>query len=161
MSDSFPLDPLKAQTFVIAPLTEPFLTSDGDVHSTSVIGASRPDHSRIVAPFMNEDISSRDDVQSTVRSDAGEADKLDTANQRSLSDKWNAAPSQILEGSPKSIFPEIVKKSDSSKQMNLANSLRVQTTELILLGHPTLQIDNLGDRRGGGVTTTIADQDWI
>ena len=51
---------------MITPLTEPFQTSDRDVRSTSVIVASRPDHSRIVAPFMNEDILSRDDVLSTV-----------------------------------------------------------------------------------------------
>ena len=61
-SDSFPFDPLKAQTLMITPLTEPFLTSDGIVCSTSVIGASRPNHSRIIASSMNEDISSRDDV---------------------------------------------------------------------------------------------------
>ena len=52
-SDSFALDPLKAQSPMIALLTEPFLTSDGDVRSKSVIGAIRTDHSRIVAPFMN------------------------------------------------------------------------------------------------------------
>ena len=53
---------------------------------------------------MNEDISSRDDVQSTFQSDVGEADKLDAAVQLSLSNEWNAAPSQIVEGSPESIF---------------------------------------------------------
>ena len=65
-SNFFPFDPLKVQTLMITPLTEPFLSSDRDVRSTSVIGAIRPDHSRIVAPFMNEDISSRYDVLSTV-----------------------------------------------------------------------------------------------
>ena len=69
------------------------MDSDGDVRSTSIIGASRPDQSRIIAPGMKEDISSRNDVRSTVGSDAGEADKLDAAVQQSLSDKWNAAPS--------------------------------------------------------------------
>ena len=64
--DSFPFDSLKAQTLMIKPLTEPFLTSDGNVRSTSVIGASIPDHSRIIAPVMNGDISSRYDVLSTV-----------------------------------------------------------------------------------------------
>ena len=64
-SDSFPFDPLKTQTLMIAPLTGPFLTSDRDVRSTSVIGASRPNHSRIVAPFTNKYISSGDDVQIT------------------------------------------------------------------------------------------------
>ena len=92
-SDSFAFDPLKAQTLVIAPLTEPFLTSDRDVRTTSVIGASRPNHSRIVAPFMNKDISSGDDVLSTVRSDIGKAEKLDTAVQRSSTDKRNMAHS--------------------------------------------------------------------
>ena len=63
----------------------------------------------------------RDDVRSTVRSNVGGADILDTAVQLSSSDKWNAAPLQIVEGIPKSIFPEIVEKSDSSEQINLAN----------------------------------------
>ena len=66
---------------MIAPLNEPSLESDGYVRSTSIIGASRPDQSRIVAQGMNEDISSRNDVRSTVRSDVGEADKLDTVVQ--------------------------------------------------------------------------------
>ena len=109
--DFFTFDPLKAQTLIVEPLIEPFLTSDGDVRSTSVIQASRPDHSTIVAPGINKDISSRDDVRSTVQSDVGEADKLDTAVQQSLSDKWNVAPSQIVEVSMKSIFPEIVETS--------------------------------------------------
>ena len=37
-SDLFPFDPLKSQTLMIAPLTEPFLTSDRYVRATSVIG---------------------------------------------------------------------------------------------------------------------------
>ena len=62
----FTFDPLKAETLMVAPLIEPFLASDGDVRSTSIIVASRLDQSRIVAPGMNEDISSRTDVRSTV-----------------------------------------------------------------------------------------------
>ena len=71
---------------------EPFLTSDRDVLSTSVIGASRPNHIRIGTPFMNKYISSGDDVLSTVRSDVGESDKLNTDVQRSSTDKRNTAP---------------------------------------------------------------------
>ena len=78
-SDSFMFKPLKAKTLMIAHLIEPFPKSDGDVRSTSVIGASGPDHSRIVAPGINKDISSRNDVRSTARSDVSEAVKLDTA----------------------------------------------------------------------------------
>ena len=110
---------------------------------------------------MNEDILSRDDVRSTVRSDVGEADKLDTTVQRSSSNKWNAAPPWIVEGSPRSIFPEIFNKSDSSEQMNLANSLGVQTPKLVLLRHSPMQTDNVGDQRDGGVATRVGDQDGI
>ena len=76
-------------------LTEPFLTSDGYVRSTSVIviGAIRPNHSRIGTPFMNKDILSGDDVFSTIRSDVGEAEKLNTAVQGYSADKSNMAPS--------------------------------------------------------------------
>ena len=84
---------------------------------------------------MNENILSRDDVRITVRSDVGKADKLDAAIQRSSTDEWNAAPSRIVEVCPKSIFREIVKQSDLSERMNLANSLSVQTPELVLLRH--------------------------
>ena len=146
---------------MVAPLIEPFLESDGDVRLTSIIGASRHDQSRIVSPGMNEDISSRNDVRSTVRSNVGEAKKLDTAVQKSSSDKWNTAVSRIVEGSPKGISPEIVEKSNLSEQTNLANSLGVQTPELVLLRHPTMQTENVGDRRGGGLAKRIADQDGI
>ena len=146
---------------MVAPLNEPFLEIDGDVRSTSILGSSRPNQSRIVSPGMNEDILSRNDVLSTVRSDIGKADKLDTAVQRSLSDKWNAAPLRIVEVSPKSIFCEIVENSDSRERMNLANSLGVQTPELVLLRHTPMQADNVGDPRGGDVATRIADQDGI
>ena len=114
-SDSFTFNPLKAKTLMVAPLNETFLASDGNVRSTSIIGASRPNQSSIVSLEMNEDILSRNDARSTVRSYVGEADKLDTAVQRSLSDIWNTAISRIVKGSQKGIFPELVEKSDSSK----------------------------------------------
>ena len=79
-SDSFPFNPLKSKTLVIAPLTEPFLTSDRDVRVSSEIGDSRQDHGRIGTPFMNKNIWSRDEHFS-VRSDVGEADKLESAVQ--------------------------------------------------------------------------------
>ena len=146
---------------MVAPLNEPFLEIDGGVRSTSIIGASRPDQSRIVAQGMNEDISSRNDVRSTVRSDIGEADKLETTVQWSSSNKWNAAPLRIVEGIPKSIFREILEKSDSSERMNLPNSLGVQTPELVFIRHTPMQTDNVGERRDGGVATRLADQDGI
>ena len=141
--DYFAFDPLKVQTLVLAPLTEPFLTSDRDIHTKSVIGDSSPNHSRIGTPFMNKDIWSRDDALITVRSDVGELDKLDTAVQQYSTDKRNTAPSRIEAGSLKSIFPEIIEESNSSKRMNLANSLGFQTPKLVSFRHPSMQTDNL------------------
>ena len=53
---------------------------------------------------MNKEIWGGDDNFS-VRSDVGEANKLDTAVQRSLTDKKNMASLQIEEGSLESISP--------------------------------------------------------
>ena len=110
---------------------------------------------------MNEDISSRYDVRSTVRNDVGEADKLDADVQQFSTDEWNTASSQIEEGSPESIFRKVVKTFDSSEQMNLENSLSVQTPELVLLRHTPMKTENVGERRSGGAATRIANQDWF
>ena len=45
--------------------------------------------------------------------------------------------------------------------MNLANSLNVQTPDLVSFRHQTIQTDNVGDRRSGGVATRIANKDGI
>ena len=153
-SDSFPFNPLKSQTLVIAPLTKPFLTCDKDVRASSEIGASRPERDRIGTPFVNKEIWSRDDNFS-VRSDVVEAEKLDTAVQRSLTNERNTASSKIEEGSPKSICPKIIKESNSSEQMNLANSLLVQTPNLVSFGHPPMKTDNVVHRSDGSVATRV------
>ena len=93
-SKSFGFYPLKAQTLVIAPLTKPFMTSDRDVCTTSVIGDSKPNNSKIGTPFMKKYIWSRDDALS-VRSDVSELNKLDTAVQKYSTDERNTAPSRI------------------------------------------------------------------
>ena len=104
---------------------------------------------------MNKDILIRDDVLSTVRSDIGEAEKLDTAVQRSLTNKRNTAPSRIEEGSPKSFFTEIVEESNYIEQMNLANSLGIHTTKLVSFRHSPMQTDNLGHLSDGSVVTRV------
>ena len=45
--------------------------------------------------------------------------------------------------------------------MNLANSLGVQTPELVLLRHTPMHTDNVGKRRSGVAATRIANQDGI
>ena len=47
--DSFLFNPLKTEMLMFVSLDEPFLASDGNVRSAIIIGASRPDQSRIIA----------------------------------------------------------------------------------------------------------------
>ena len=143
-SDSFPFDPLQAKTLMVTSLVESFLASNGDVRSASVIGASRPNQIRVFAPGMNRDISIRDYVRSTVRNDVGEADKLDATVEQSSTDKWNTTSSRIEESTPESIFRKVVKQFDPSERINLANSLSIQTPELVSFRDPTIQTDNVG-----------------
>ena len=160
-SDSFPFDPLQAKTLMVTSLVESFLASNGNVRLASVIGASWPNQSRIFAPGMNKDISCRDDVQNTVRNDVGKADKFDATVEGSSTDEWNTASSRIEESTPKSIFRKVIKQLDLSDWMNLTNSLSVQTPEPVSFRHPTIQTDNVGNRRSGSVATRIANKDGI
>ena len=117
-SYSFPLKHLKSKTLVIALQPESFLRCDSNVRPSRQIGDSRPDHGRISTPSMNENIWSGDDNFS-VLSDVGEANKLDSAIQRSLTNKKNTASSQIEVEILESIFPKIIEESNLSEWMNL------------------------------------------
>ena len=55
-SDSFPINPLKSKTLMIAPQPESFLSCDRNVRASIEIGDSRPEHGRIGTPFVNENI---------------------------------------------------------------------------------------------------------
>ena len=160
-SDSFPFNPEQAKTLTVISLVEDLLKSNGTILSASILGASRTNQSRIFPPGVHEDISSRDDIQSTVHNDVGKADKLDAVVEGSLTNEGNTAYSRIEESTPKIIFRKGIKKLDSSDWMNLAKSLRVQTPDLISFRDLTIQTDNILDRRSGGVTTRIANKDGI
>ena len=159
-SDSFPFNLLKSKTLIIAPLTEPFLTCDRDVHALSVIGDSIPEHGRIGTPLVNKKIWSGDDNFS-VRSDISEADKFDTAVQKSSTDERNTESSRIEEGSLESICPKIIKESNSSERINLANSLSIETPKLVSFGHPPMQTYNVGHPIDGIFVTRVVDQNRI
>ena len=58
-SDSFPLDPFKSKTLVIASQNEPCLSCDSIVRSSSEIGDSRIYHSMIGTQIMKKNIISR------------------------------------------------------------------------------------------------------
>ena len=153
MSDLF----LKSKTLVIALPTKPFLGCDRDVRASSKIGYRSPEHGRISTPFVNKKIWSGDDNFS-VLSDVGEANKLDTAVQRSSTNKRNKASSRIEEVSLESICPKIIKESNLSERMNLTNSLLVQTPHIVSFVHLPMDTDNVGHRRDGSVDTRVVDQ---
>ena len=137
-SDYFPFDPEQSQTLVATSLIEALLASNGNIRSTSILGASRTNQSPMFAPGMHEDIYGRDNVRSTVRNDVREADKLDTTVDGPTTNERNTASSRIEECTPKGIFRKEIKKLDSSSQMNLANSVRVKTLYLVSFRDPTI-----------------------
>ena len=145
---------------MIAPTTKPFLSCDRDVRASSEIQDSRPDHGRIGTPFVKKKIWSGDDNFS-VRSDVGEADKLDTAVQHSSTDERNTASSRIEEGSLENICPKIIKESSLSELMNLANSLSIETPKLVSFGHLHMETYNVGHQIKGIVATGVADPNRI
>ena len=59
--DTFPLNPFKSQTLVIASQDESTLISNRIVQTSSDIGNSRIDHGRIGTPILNRNIWSVDD----------------------------------------------------------------------------------------------------
>ena len=118
------------------------------------------EHGRIGTLFVNKKIWSGDDNFS-VWSDVGELDKLDTAVQWSLTNERNTASFRIEEESHEGIFPKIIKESNSSELMNLANSLSIETPNIVYFGHTPMQTDNIGHQSNGSVTTRVVDQDRI
>ena len=73
-SDSFPFDPEQAKTLMVTSLVEALLTSNGNIRTASILGASQNNQGRTFAPGMHEDISGRDNIRSTVHNDVDEAD---------------------------------------------------------------------------------------
>ena len=159
--DYFPFDPEQVQTLMLTSLIEALLAHNGNIGTTSILGASRTNQSWIFAPGMHTYISGRDNVRSTVRNDVREAHKIDTTVDGPTTDERNTASLRIEECTPKIIFLKEIKKLDSSSQMKLANSVRVKTPDLVSFRDPTIQTDNLLDRRSGGVATRIAEKDGI
>ena len=118
------IDPIKSQKLVIAWKNEPTLSCNSIVRASS--GKSSIDHGRIGIPIVNKKIWSEDD-NFRVKIDVDEAEKLDTIVQQSLTNKGNTASSRTKEESFESIFSKIVKESNSSERINLANSASIDT----------------------------------
>ena len=92
--DSFPFHKEQVQTLMLTYFVEAFLARNRNIRTTSIVGARRPNHSRILTPGMHEDISGRDNFRSTVRNDVREADKLDTTVDGLTTDEQNMASSR-------------------------------------------------------------------
>ena len=80
---------------------------------------------------------------------------------KSSTNERNTASSRIEEESLESIFPKTIKESNSSKRMNIANSLSIETSKLVSFGHPPMETDKVGHQIDGIVATRIEDPNRI
>ena len=129
-SKSFPFHKKEVLTLMFAPFLEAFLTRNGHIRTTGIIGTSRPDHSRIIAPGMHEDILSGNNVTTTVQSDVRVMEKLDTTVEAFTSNERNTESSVIIESAPESVFVKKSEQFDSSGRVNFANSVPVESPDL-------------------------------
>ena len=110
--DSFLFDKEETPTLMLTSFVEAFLKRNRNICTTSIVGARRPNHSRIFPPGMHKDISGRHNFRSTVRNDVQMADKLDTTVEGFTTDERNTASSPIVECTLKSIFVKEIKEFD-------------------------------------------------
>ena len=143
---------------MFAPFLEAFLTRNGHIRMTGIIGTSRPDHSRILTPGMNEDILSGNNVTTNVRSDVRVMEKLDTTVDGLTTNKRNTESTDIFEGAAESVFGKKSEQFDSSGRVNFSDSITVELPDLILFRDPPVETHNVTDGRSGGVATRIADK---
>ena len=141
--NSFPFDKDQTQTLMLTSLLESLLARNRNIGTTSILGEHQTNQIWVFTPGMHEDISGRDNFQSTVRNDVCKADKLHTTVDGHTTNERNTASSQIVECTPKSIVRKEIRKFDSSSQMNLANSVPVKTPDLVSFRDPTIQTANV------------------
>ena len=88
-------------------------------------------------------------------------EKLDTTVEPFTSDEKNTESSGIIESAPESVFVKESEQIDSSSRINFADSVLVESPDLISFRDPPVETHNVTDGRSGGVTTSIADKDQI
>ena len=146
---------------MFAPFLEAFLTRNGHIRTTGIVGTSRPNHSRIIAPGMHEDILRVNDVKTTVQSDVRVMEKLDTTVEAFTSNGRNTESSGIIESAPESVFVKNNEQFDSSGRANFANSVPVESPDLVSFRDLPVETHNVNDGGTVGVATSIADKDRI
>ena len=113
-----------------------FLTGDRNIRTSRIVGTGRTDHSRIISPRMHEDILRENDLTTTVRSDVGVIEKLGTTIEGLTANKRNTESTDIFEGAAESLNVKISKQFDSSGQVNFANSIPIESPDLVPFRDP-------------------------
>ena len=75
----------------------------------------------------------------TVRSDVGVIEKLDTTVEGLTTNKRNTESTDIFEGAAESLNVKISKQFDSSGRVNFANSIPVESPDLVPFRDPSVQ----------------------
>ena len=108
---------------------------------------------------MHEDILHGNDLATTVRSDVGLIKKLDTTVDGLTTNKRNTESTDIFGDAAKSVFGKISEQFDSSGRVNFANSIPVESPDLVPFRDPPEQTCNITDGGTVGVATIIADKE--
>ena len=146
---------------MFAPFLEAFLTGNLHVRMTGIVGTCRADHSLIISPRMHKYILRGNDVATTVQSDVRVMDKLDATVDGLTTNKRNTESSDIFEGAAEVFSEKKSEQFDSSGRVNFANSIPVESPDLVPVRDPPVQTHNITDGGTGGVATRIADKDGI
>ena len=88
-------------------------------------------------------------------------EKLNTTVEAFTSNERNTESSGIIESAPESVFVKKSEQFDSSGQVNFANSVPVESPDLVSFRDPPVETHNVTDGGTGIVATSIADKDWI
>ena len=160
-STSFPFNKTKPATLTFEPFLEAFLTGNRNIRTSRIVGTGRTDHSRIISPIMHKDILRGNDIVTNVQSDVGVIKKLYATVDGLTTSKRNTESTDIFEGAAERVFGKISEQFDSSGQVDFANSIPVESPDLVPFRDPPMQTNNITDGRTGGVTTRIADKDGI
>ena len=139
-TSSSPLNTFQSKAFVIGSQNESVGGNSNIICTSRDSRNSMGNHSRIGTPIGNKYIcSQRRDTTSNSLSCTGSIEKFDTHVLGSVTQERNLELLCIEEVGVKIILPEIVKESNSSGQMNLANSVLSESPKFISLGHPTVE----------------------
>ena len=128
---------------MFAPFLEAFLTSNRNIRTSKIVGTGMTNHSQIISPRMHEDISRGNDLTTTVRGDVRLIEKLDTTVEGLTTNKRNTESTDIFEGAAESDFGKKSEQFDSSGRVNFANSVPVESPDLIIFRDPIVETHNV------------------